>query len=755
LFVSCVLAFIAGIYIEAFYGLPLRPVILGLVASVLLIPFFHLKKRSLGFCLLLLAFMLTGAVRLALLIDLPPVSVEEGESLYAGTVVETSQRSKVITLSSPESLRKVRAAFPTSTDLQTGDRVYLTARLMEFAPASAESPRKVWRWLKKLEGVNHEIKGRIVLVRSGVNSINALRNFFRKRIEESGARHTDVQKALTIGDRASLDEEINRLFLRTGTSHILAISGFNVGIISGFFFFIARTLLRRVRRLRLSGRDVKYAAAFTIPFPFVFMLIAGSGVSVIRATIMVGIYMLALIFERGRHILNTMALSALIILLIYPHSLFTPSFQLTFMSLLAIVVCVEKLYPSIKKVKLKPAGWSLSVMLTTAAATLGTAPIVIYHFYRINLFSIIHNLVSVPLTGVLATSLSLVGMSVPFGNFLLILSGWIVHLNLMLLHFLDWGYLFPVVRPDLYEILLYYALFFSLLHAGRKPVVAFLIAVLLPLCLLQVYLVYEKRFHNDFCMSFIDVGMGEATLIEAPRGVRVLIDGGGSISGDFDTGSRIVMPFLLSRKILTLDYVINSHSHADHIGGLVSVLRYFKVNTFACTPFLVEYAEYPSLLQIMRQQKTTLQFWKKGDTFSLPEGTSMTVLHPPRGVSFEDLNDTSLVIRITQRGRTFLFTGDISSSVEEELIRSGVSLKADVLKIPHHGSKTSSAFAFLGAVRPELAVLSGGGVLPNLPAVETLERYRGLSIPLLRTNKQGPITVCSRGARLTYRVSQR
>jgi len=101
LFVSCVLAFIAGIYIEAFYGLPLRPVILGLLASVLLIPFFYLKKRSLGFCLLLLAFMLTGAVRLALLIDLPPVSVEEGESLYAGTVVETSQRSKVITLSSP------------------------------------------------------------------------------------------------------------------------------------------------------------------------------------------------------------------------------------------------------------------------------------------------------------------------------------------------------------------------------------------------------------------------------------------------------------------------------------------------------------------------------------------------------------------------------------------------------------------------------------------------------------------------------
>jgi competence protein ComEC len=302
LFVSCVLAFIAGIYIEAFYGLSLKPVVLGLVAAVLLIPLFRKKKRGLGLCLLLSAFMLTGIVRLALLTDLPPVSVDEDESLYAGTVVETSQRSKVIALTNPESLHNLRAAFHTSTNLETGDRVYLRGRLLEFTPASAESPRKVWRWLKRLEGVNHEIKGRILLVRSGVNSINALRNFFRKRIEESGAWHTDVQKALTIGDRASLDEGINSLFLRTGTSHILAISGFNVGIISGFFFFIARLLLRRIRRLRLSGRDVKYAAVLTIPFPFIFMLIAGSGVSVIRATSMVGIYMLALIFERGRHV---------------------------------------------------------------------------------------------------------------------------------------------------------------------------------------------------------------------------------------------------------------------------------------------------------------------------------------------------------------------------------------------------------------------------------------------------------------------
>jgi competence protein ComEC len=361
----------------------------------------------------------------------------------------------------------------------------------------------------------------------------------------------------------------------------------------------------------------------------------------------------------------------------------------------------------------------------------------------------------VPLTGVLATSLSLVGMSVPFGNLLLVLSGWIVLLNLIVLRFLDWGYMFPVVRPDLFEMLLYYALFLSLLYAGRKPVAALLIAVVLPLSLFQIYLDYEKRFHNDFCMNFIDVGMGEATLIEAPHGVRILIDGGGSTYGDFDPGSRIVMPFLLSRKILTLDYVINTHSHADHIGGLVSILRYFNVNNFAATAYLAEYAEHPSLIRIMRQQKTALQFWKRGDAFRLPQDTGITVLYPPPGASFEDLNDTSLVIRITKQGRAFLFTGDISSSVEDGLIASGVSLKADVLKIPHHGSKTSSSFAFLRAVRPALAILSGGGVMQGLPSSETLERYRNLSIPVLRTDKQGPIVVCSHEGRLTYKISQR
>ncbi len=242
-------------------------------------------------------------------------------------------------------------------------------------------------------------------------------------------------------------------------------------------------------------------------------------------------------------------------------------------------------------------------------------------------------------------------------------------------------------------------------------------------------------------------------LIEAPKGARVLVDGGGSLTGEFDTGARIVTPFLLSRKILRLDYVINSHAHQDHIGGLVSVLSTFNVRTFAGTPHLVGYPGHAALLETVERQHTKLEYWKRGDVIPLSAGTEMAVLHPRQGVSFENLNDASLVVAIEHKGERFLMPGDIGAGVEEELLQSGASLRARVLKIPHHGSAGSSTYAFLRAVSPQLALLSGGGIMPGLPSPEIIERYRLLSIPVLRTDRQGPITVCYRNNRLTYRVA--
>jgi competence protein ComEC len=192
-----------------------------------------------------------------------------------------------------------------------------------------------------------------------------MRRYFKHNIENAGAPQADMLKALTIGDRTAIPQEKNDLFLHTGTSHILAVSGFNVGVISGFFLLIARAAFRRVRRFRLSGQDRQYAALVTIPFPFVFMLVAGAGTSVIRATIMITVFMLALFFQRKTHFYNTMALAACVILLIYPHSLLTPSFQLTFMSLLFIVICTKRLSPLLARIKSGVLRWSSSTVLVS------------------------------------------------------------------------------------------------------------------------------------------------------------------------------------------------------------------------------------------------------------------------------------------------------------------------------------------------------------------------------------------------------
>ena len=140
-------------------------------------------------------------------------------------------------------------------------------------------------------------KGTIISVTTGESYIEAWRKFLAKRIEDSGAKYAGIIKALTIGDTTGLDEKTKELFLRTGTSHILAISGSNIGIVTAFFFFIARMLLRTSLLMRLRGDDKKYAALFSIPFAILFMLTAGSSIPIIRATIMITVYMLALYFE--------------------------------------------------------------------------------------------------------------------------------------------------------------------------------------------------------------------------------------------------------------------------------------------------------------------------------------------------------------------------------------------------------------------------------------------------------------------------
>jgi competence protein ComEC len=757
LFIIAVLSFICGIYCEVLCAFPLNIIFLIFFISICLIPVIINKKTGFSAFLVVLCFFLIGTIRTGIIkAEKAPINhdIIEKNEFYQGYITDSSKYIKTVKLISPSDLNNIRAVFITDMDLNIGDRVRTYGKIRELSPAFNNPFTISRKWLKKLEGISYEIKGSVITVLPGENYIQTFRNKIRKTIEDSGAKQQDVIKALTVGDKTSLNENTLNLFLKTGTSHILAISGLHVGIVTGLFFFLLRWILGKFAALRLSGRHTKYASIMTIPFPFIFMVISGSSISTVRATIMITVFMLSLFLERQREISNTVALSALVILLIYPHSLFMPSFQLSFVSVLFIVIIMGKLYPYVKP-KNTYIKWLSTSFLTTAAATVGTLPIVIYHFYGINPFCMIHNIISIPVMCMVSIPVSFVGMILPYGGYLLRVAGELINLNITALSYLDIGYIFPVIRPNLFEIMLFYALLLCLIFIKKKLVQNLLVFIIIPVIIIHIAFVCKDRYNNKFSMNFIDVGMGEAILVEAPGGIRILIDAGGDFRGNFDTGRAIITPILLSKKILTLDYVINTHPHSDHAGGLPSILNTFKVRTFVTGGYYINDSLFIRIMKIVKDKNICLQVWKEGNRIDINSDTQIFVMNPPQDFSGYDLNNASLVLKFIYKNTSFLLTGDIGSEVEERLILSEMPLASMIMKIPHHGSRYSSSLPFILAVKPDIAVLSTGRGITGLPSEEAIERYKILPVQILRTDKNGFIQISSDGNRIagisTYR----
>ena len=755
MFVIAIFSFAGGIYLNALYDIPLKFIIPPLILILSFIPFFIRKSSYLSVLLVLVCFMLAGMVRLGVVtVGQTAMNPSSTKEIYEGLVTESSPNTKIIKLTNPGELAALKVILRTPQALNINDMVRVFGELREINPTFKNPYLLSWKWLKKLEGVSYELRGTIISITPGIHYVHSVRNRLKQKIDASGAKYGGIIKALTIGDTTGLDEETKKLFLHTGTSHILAISGSNIGIVTAFFFFISRFLIGRIRILRLRGDDTRYAALATIPFAFIFMLIAGSSIPTVRATIMITIYMLSLYFERGRDIFNTIALSALAILLIYPHSLFTPSFQLTFASVVFIILFTQRIFPLVKTDN-RMLKWFFLSMGMTVSATIGTLPVVLYHFYGVNPFSVFHNLIGVPLMCVIAMPLGLIGVVLPWGEYLLRLAGEVLAATVSILTTLDWGYIYPMVRPNLFEIILYFIFLFVLLHKRRKIAFALMVFLVLPLASGYAYYAYHERFNNDLRVNIIDVGNGDALLVEAPDGMRMLIDGGGFHTSDFDVGKSILTPILLSKKILTLDYVMNTHPHGDHLGGIPTIIRDFTVKNFSTGSYFISREKFVDLMKLLREKKIPLTTWKRGDKFLLKNGMEIVVLNPGPETGTDDLNNASLVMRIGYGNFSILFAGDIGSDVEEKLILAGNNLRADVLKIPHHGSRHSSSHEFLAAVQPKIAVLSVGKGILGIPSHEALKRYDVLSIPVLRTDRDGMIKVWRNKDGIAYSTQER
>lgn len=249
---------------------------------------------------------------------------------------------------------------------------------------------------------------------------------------------------------------------------------------------------------------------------------------------------------------------------------------------------------------------------------------------------------------------------------------------------------------------------------------------------------------EDLTVHFLDIGQGDCTLLTQGEHA-MLID-----AGDNDQGTK-VQSYLEYLGISSLDYLVLTHPDADHIGGADVVIYKFDCNTILMPERKTDTRTYDDVIQAMKSKDYTAIHPEVGDSYAFGE-SSFTILSPAR--NYEDSNDCSIVLRLTHGSNTFLFTGDAEEEAESDMLASGMDLSADVLKVGHHGSHTSTSDAFLDAVSPTYAVIScEAGNSYGHPHAETLNKLRAVGVQMFRTDDQGTITVTSDGSTLTWNTS--
>jgi competence protein ComEC len=394
-------------------------------------------------------------------------------------------------------------------------------------------------------------------------------------------------------------------------------------------------------------------------------------------------------------------------------------------------------------------------LLTSTAAILGTGPLVVYYFNRISPVGLLSNLVLVPLMGFANTLLSLLGalsvfISLPLAKILTGLNSFVLEISLALV---DLFSRIPmasqrVVTPTVWEVLLIYGILIlaANLKRWRRSLPGFILLVGI-YGGIQVYWYFCIHNSLELKVTFLDVGQGDAAVIQLPRGKVIVIDGGGTPDGSFDPGERIVAPYLWKEKRKAIDYVINSHPHPDHLQGLLFLLENFEVKQVWDNG--EREGESPLVQTLLERSMGRLQTMGRGQGSQEIEGVKIEFLHPPlekeKALPFWG-NDASLVLRLTYGEVSFLFCGDVEAMAEQEILKTGGNLQSTVIKVPHHGSKSSSTADFLAAVRPRFAVFTvRGGARPRLPNPAVLERYEAMGVKVLRSDRDGAITFMTDG----------
>ncbi|HEY4423315.1 MAG TPA: DNA internalization-related competence protein ComEC/Rec2 [Pyrinomonadaceae bacterium] len=628
-----------------------------------------------------------------------------------------------------------------------------------------------------------------------------------------------VLDATLLGNRYNLSPAASERFREGGTFHVLVISGLHISFIGAVVFLIVKRLTKR--------RLLQFVFPALIVWAYSFGV--GADASVVRAALMFTFAGVATILFRQSRSLNALGGAALVLLVHSPKEIFNPSFQLTFLSVLAIVViawpmlsnmsAIGAWYPTryrpyppvcsrgfkyicemlfwrekkwtqeiartthkyclfkaplasrLERYHVQPVlRYTFGAVVVSVSVQLMLLPLMIVYFHRISLASLVLNIIVSLLLAVLVV-VALLALLIGQAPLFKLADA----INWLMVHSVDpfsdsgWaGFRLPEYSGSASLIYAVYylpllALLIALMHwrpmalqAERRCklhryVLPLTCAQLLLLAILILHPVSSRRTQYDLRIDFLDVGQGDSALVTMPDGTTLLVDAGGNtMDSTRRIGEIVVSEYLWWRGLSEIDYVLATHADADHIDGLNDVLKNFTVRGALIARRPVDDPEFAKFSQTLTHTNTHSETIEAGDVIRFGD-VIVNVLWPPAGGE-KSTNNDSIVLRIQYGERSILLTGDIEQAAERSLLASQQQLHADVIKVPHHGSKTSSTEAFVAATNPTVAVISVGQTSRfGHPHREVVERWKSTGARVLTTGNSGTITVTTDGHKLTIK----
>ncbi len=590
-----------------------------------------------------------------------------------------------------------------------------------------------------------------------VSAAGALRHRMTAVLREAlPGRRGAILTSLLLGDDGALDQPTVDAFTRAGLLHVLVVSGAQIGL-------VLAAVSWPVRLLRPPPLVAAAVAAAAVAF---FAVMAGWVPSVARAAVGALAALAAGAAGRPADAVGGLALAALVLLVTSPLLLFDAGAQLSFAATWALVTlapAVASRLPGPRPVR--------TLVAASLCAQAAVAPLLAYHFQQIPLAGLLANVAALPLVAVLVPVGFAVGCAGAVAPVVAQAAAPLVALALDAL----WTVASVASRLPLATVAvpppsatavgacyLLLVLLAARARGGVRPPMGWVAAAGAVALAVAVWArLVAAAAPPHLVVTFLDVGQGDAIVVRSPAGRILLVDGGGEVEGHltgYDVGARRVVPALRRQGVRSVDVVVLTHAHEDHVGGLPAVVQNFPVGLVLDAGVVHPAPSYPRFLWVVRARGLATLRARRGGRVELGGGAVAAILNPPEPPlegTGSDVNVNSVVLRVRYGAVSLLLTGDIEALTEARLVDEARDLRSAVLKVAHHGSATSSSPEFLQAVSPQVAVISVGARNPfGHPHPSAVDALRAAGAAVYRTDRHGAVTVVTDGRLLWVRPAR-